>query len=157
VALLWATEGDRRRSSDEANFADGWQSRLVETEGQDETDRLVAAENERYLVELRLRQHMDESAEAVLTYAERLIALDPHCVQARCTVADAYLAVGHLAEAAHWYERAGELGTGTGAVAWFRAGQCHLALGDEWAARNAMGRCLELDSTAIEPRQLLTA
>jgi hypothetical protein len=71
-------------------------------------------------------------------------------------VGDAFAASGEYAEAAHWYGRAGELGTGSGAVGWFRAAQCYDFIGDRASAVNAMGRCLEFDATAIEAQKYLT-
>jgi hypothetical protein len=65
--------------------------------------------------------------------------------------------VGDLAAAARWYVAAGELGTGDGAEGWYRAGQCFERLGWPDRAANAMGRCLELDTTAVEPRRYLAA
>lgn len=124
----------------------------------DRTDLLVARENERYLLECTLSLTLDAPVvdkESVERLCARLYAIDPHCVQARTTIGDAWLALDRVREAARWYEYAGELGTGAGAVAWFRAGQCHRALGDPAAAANAMGRCLELDGNAIEPRDEL--
>jgi predicted TPR repeat methyltransferase len=47
-------------------------------------------------------------------------------------------------------------GTGAGAIGWFRAAQCHDLAGDPGAALNAMAHCLELDTTAAEPRAALT-
>jgi hypothetical protein len=51
------------------------------------------------------------------------------------------------------YSRADELGKASGAVGWFRAAQCYTAIGDDGAALSAMGRCLELDGTAIEAQE----
>ncbi|MEV1117158.1 tetratricopeptide repeat protein [Actinosynnema sp. NPDC049800] len=160
VALLSAAGPDRARAADEADLAESCHAEVVSSGGRDAADELIALENERYLVEMRLRLALGvEPADhdEVTALCGRLIALDPYCVQARSTVGDAYLAIGHVEQAARWYEHAGELATGAGAVAWYRAGQCHLALGDGGAARHAMGRCLELDATAVEPRELLEA
>jgi tetratricopeptide (TPR) repeat protein len=60
-----------------------------------------------------------------------------------------------LGEAARWYEAAGDLETVSGAQGWFRAGQCYDRLGDREQALAAMARCLELDRSAVEPRQYL--
>jgi hypothetical protein len=56
-----------------------------------------------------------------------------------------------------WYAAAGELGTGAGAVGWFRVGQCYEFAGDRGRAVNAMGRCLELDGVAKDARTFIEA
>jgi len=124
-----------------------------------ETDTYVAIENRRIVLESLIkaagRSPVKERFDHISTACEQLLAIDPTCIQARLVVADGYSSAGYYAEAARWYERAGELGTGAGAMAWFRAGQCHDVLGDTSAAVNAMGRCLELDTTAMQPRAYL--
>ncbi|MEV5495917.1 hypothetical protein AB0M50_11020 [Nonomuraea fuscirosea] len=126
-----------------------------------EVDTMVADENRRILLESQInaavRARGDESAAQVRALCAEIIALDPYCVLVRLAVGDGHAAIGEHAEAARWYERAGELGTGAGAIGWFRAGQCHDFLGDRGAAINAYGRCLELDASAVEPREYLTA
>jgi predicted TPR repeat methyltransferase len=87
----------------------------------------------------------------------QLNTLDPNCVEARLVVGDGHAAIQDWTQAAHWYQKAGELGTGAGAIGWFRAAQCHDLAGDPAAALNAMGHCLELDTTAVEPRTSLSA
>lgn len=109
---------------------------------------LVAEENTRTLLELRIQatgEGMDE-----------LLALDPYCVEARLSAGDGYASRGDLLAAARCYALAGELATGSGAVGWYRAGQCYHLLGDTGMALHAMGRCLELDRTAVEPREYMS-
>jgi tetratricopeptide (TPR) repeat protein len=126
-----------------------------------EIDTMVANENRRILLESQInaavRARGDESANQVRALCEEIIGLDPYCVLVRLAAGDGHAAIGDYAEAARWYERAGELGTGAGAVGWFRAAQCHEFVGDRGAAVNAHGRCLELDATAVESREYLTA
>lgn len=124
----------------------------------DENFRLLSEESRRDLLELEI-----ESASGVLPaapqrlreWAAGLIALDPNAVEARLIIGDAYALAGDHAESAAWYARAGDLGTSAGAVGWYRAGQCYDLIGDVDMAVHAMGRCLELDTTAMEPQQYL--
>ncbi|MEU5592452.1 hypothetical protein [Streptomyces sp. NPDC020298] len=119
--------------------------------GQDEATALLVAENARYLLELRIRS-TPTSAPAL---ADELLVLDPNCVEALLTAGDAHARAGDPHRAAHLYTRAGQLGTGAGAMGWYRAAQCHLLLDGTADAAHAMGRCLELDATAREPRAYL--
>ncbi|MFG2938311.1 hypothetical protein [Streptomyces sp. NPDC048282] len=121
--------------------------------GQDETTALLAAENARYLLELRI--HITPTSAPAL--AEELLALDPNCVEALLTAGDAHARAGDLHHAAHLYTRAGQLSTGAGAMGWYRAAQCHLLLERTADAAHAMGRCLELDAAAREPQAYLAA
>lgn len=121
----------------------------------DEWDRCVALENQRILTESRIkavsRARGRESAKEIRALCAELDRLDPYCIEARLVVADGYLAAGDYSEAATCYVRAGELGTVSGAVGWFRAAQCYKFLGDHGSALNAMARCVELDASAVEP------
>jgi hypothetical protein len=121
----------------------------------DEADTIVALENSRYLLELRIRAALSQDDPRVVVFSTELSEVDPYCVEARLLVGDGHAAVGRYSEAARWFARAGELGTAAGAVGWYRAGQCFDFIGDRGSAINAMGRCVELDATAIEPRQYL--
>ncbi|MFG2968405.1 MULTISPECIES: tetratricopeptide repeat protein [unclassified Streptomyces] len=125
------------------------------------TDRLVADENRRIILESQIkaaaRARGDESNDLLRELSEALYAMDPNCVEALLIVGDGHATAGDHATAAQWYTRAGRLATGAGAIGWFRAAQCHDRVGDTGAALHAMGRCLELDATAIEPRAYLTA
>lgn len=134
----------------------------------DVTDKLVALENKRILVESQIkaaawvgysdsapRAADGESANEVRVLCEQLDGLDPYCIEARLVVADGYATVGDYAEAAMRYSRAGELGTVAGARGWFLAAQCYEHIGDRESALNAMGRCLELDASAIEAREFI--
>ena len=123
----------------------------------DPQETYAAAENFRYLLELRIQLAIDDHDHSTLRGALRALSEhEPNCVEARLLMGDGHLALGEHQAAAHWFELAGELGTGAGAIGWFRAGQCHDALGNHGDAVNAMGRCLELDSSAVEPRQYLS-
>jgi tetratricopeptide (TPR) repeat protein len=125
----------------------------------DEVSRSVVVENRRIIIEseIKSKHRVDEPdvPDQLRAWARELAGIDPYCVEARLVVGDAYLAAGDVADAARWYARAGELGTSAGANGWYRAGQCHHHLGDRDAALTAMGRCLELDTTAVEPRAYL--
>ena len=125
----------------------------------DGTDLMVAVENRRIIIESQIkaaaRARGDESAAEVRALCNELNVIDPNCLQARMVIGDGLAALGDYADAAHWYSRAGELGTGAGAVGWFRAAQCYDFIGERGDAVNAMGRCLELDMAAIEPREYL--
>lgn len=125
----------------------------------DGPDKQVAIENRRILVESMIRAtgraRGEESDTQVRRLCEEILRLDPYCVEARLVAADGYLAIGEYATAAHLYTQAGELGTASGAVGWFRAAQCYEHIGDRGGAANAMGHCLELDTTVVEAREYL--
>ncbi|WP_449060981.1 tetratricopeptide repeat protein [Planomonospora algeriensis] len=155
VALLRLAEGRPDAMRDELETALRWNERLTAGAAAD-ADRMAAVENTRYLLEARILlaargRHRDEARKL----CEDLNRLDPHCVEARLAIGDAHVSIGDHREAARWYARAGELGTGSGAVGWFRAAQCHEFIGERGAALNAMGRCVELDATAVEPKAYL--
>jgi tetratricopeptide (TPR) repeat protein len=160
LALLRLNERRFGEMRDEVTAALACHERL-RPEVSGEIDTMVADENRRILLESQInaaiRARGDESAAQVRALCEEIIGLDPYCVLVRLAVGDGHAAIDDYEEAARWYERAGALGTGAGAIGWFRAGQCHDFLGDRGAAVNAYGRCLELDLTAVEPREYLTA
>ena len=123
-------------------------------------DRMIADENQRYLLELEIeaaRQDAGIPAGRLRDVAAELALIDPNCVEARLAIGDCYVTADDHQAAARWYAAAGELGTASGAVGWYRAAQCHDLIGEHVSAVNAMGHCLDLDTTAIEPRQYLTA
>ncbi len=155
VALLRSVEGRPELMPQELAHAVGL-SRGLSAEATTHAQRLVAAENDRYMLELQIRAACaDKAAEEVRQLSSRLAELDPNCVEARLVIGDALAEIGDLRKAAEAYASAGELGTSAGAIGWFRAGQCYQILGDVPSAIHAMGRCLELDATAIEPRAYL--
>lgn len=121
--------------------------------------RLVMDENLRDLMELEIEAARTGSVETVADrvagFAAGVIRIDPNAVEARLAAGDGYALADNWAAAAHWYARAGELGTTAGATGWYRAAQCYDWLGDYDSAVNAMGHCLELDSSAIEPSEYL--
>ncbi|WP_306203942.1 tetratricopeptide repeat protein [Actinoplanes sp. RD1] len=123
------------------------------------TDRMVADENRRIILESQIkaaaRARGDESEAQLREFCDGLHSFDPYCLEALLVIGDGYATAGLFADAARWYARAGELCTGAGAIGWFRAGQCYELIGDLGSAVNAMGRCLELDTTAVEPREFL--
>jgi tetratricopeptide (TPR) repeat protein len=155
VALLRSVEGRADLMQQELAYAVNV-SRQLSDEATSHADRLAAAENDRYMLELQIRAACaDNTSEEVRKLCARLAELDPYCVEARLVIGDALTEVGDLPEAAEAYASAGELGTSAGAIGWFRAGQCYQILDDSPAAIHAMGRCLELDATAVEPRAYL--
>lgn len=158
LALLRLAEGRPEEMRQELRIAVGLGDQLFPGLA-DVTDRMVALENRRILVEVQIKAasmaSSDESAAEVRAFCEELSALDPYCVEARLIVADGYTAIGDYAQAAQRYARAGELGTVSGAIGWFRAAQCYDFLRDRANALNAMGRCLELDGSAIEAREYI--
>jgi tetratricopeptide (TPR) repeat protein len=157
VALLHSVEGRGDLMRQELAYALGLSGQLTQ-EATCLADRLVVAENARYMVELQIGAACaDNNAEEVRKLCSLLADLDSHCVTARLVIGDALAEIGDLPEAAGAYASAGELGTSAGAIGWFRAGQCYEILGERPAGIYAMGRCLELDSTAIEPREYLAA
>jgi hypothetical protein len=136
-------------------------SDLLYADGPTGADRLVADENLRIILESQIkaaaRARGDESNAELRKFSNALYEMDPTCVEALLIVGDGYATAGDFGEAAAWYTRAGRLGTGAGAIGWFRAGQCLDLVGDRTGALHAMGHCLELDTTAVEPRAYLEA
>ncbi|GIH08210.1 hypothetical protein Rhe02_62770 [Rhizocola hellebori] len=159
VALLRLAEKQFEQMRHELDLALEFSEKLFPGTEEGTTDKTVALENKRILTESQIksvsRARGKESAEQVRKLCERLDRLDPYCIEARLVVADGYAAIGDYEEAALRYTRAGDLGTVSGAVGWFRAGQVYDFLGDRASALNAMGRCLELDASAIEAAQYL--
>ncbi len=121
----------------------------------------IVVENRRILIESEIKSTFrvdeDETHLRLRAWAEELERIDPYCVEALLVAGDGHAVAGDWATAARLYTRAGELGTGAGATGWFRAAQCYDRIGDHDAAVDAMGRCLELDTTAREPREYLLA
>lgn len=158
VALLRGTERDagQMRAELAATLQFGNEVLAAQLAG---ADRLVAEENRRIAIESTIRSVMlgrsSETDAEIHALSTELASIDPYCVEALIIAGDGYAAAGDYPEAAKHYCRAGQLGTTAGAMGWFRAGQCYDFLGDRAAAVNAMGRCLELDSSAIEPREYL--
>ena len=155
LAVLRLTEGDREGTQLELGFALEFHEELLSGLS-DDADRMVADENRRFLLEVLIdaatREPDTGRASEVRLLCDELIGIDPNCVQARLLVGDSLLAIGDYQDAARWYSRAGELGTGSGAVGWFRAAQCYDFMGERGDAVNAMGHCLQLDATAVEAR-----
>jgi hypothetical protein len=156
VAMLrfveWDTPGMRQELDLARRFGDRlFTDQMVDA---DEWNWWVAQENQRVLSEARIRTvakaRGPESATEVRALCQELDRLDPYCVEAQLVAADGYLAIGDYHQAALHYTRAGELGTASGAVGWFRAAQVYAHLGQRGNALNAMARCLELDGCAIE-------
>jgi hypothetical protein len=120
---------------------------------------LIVGENLRDLMELEIESvrtgAISTSTERITGFAAGIVGIDPNAAEGRLAAGDGYLVTGDLAAAARLYSWAGELGTTAGAVGWYRAAQCFDRLGDIDSAVNAMGRCLELDTTAVEPKQYL--
>jgi tetratricopeptide (TPR) repeat protein len=158
VALLRLAERDPGQMRAEVQLADALSEELFSAEPTG-TERLLALENKRILLESQIkavaRARGPETADQVAALCNQLLAIDPYCVDARLVVGDGYATIGDFRQAAFWYTKAGELCTGAGALGWFRAGQSYDALGDRGSAVNAMGRCLELDTTATEARSYL--
>jgi len=132
---------------------------LAATAPPDEPTAMVVAENRRIIVESEIkacsRPGVTGTAPKLVAWARELSGIDPHCPEALLVAGDGYRVAGQLEQAARCYSQAGELGTTDGATGWYRAAQCHDHLGDHPAALNAMGRCLELDTTAIEPKHYM--
>jgi len=131
---------------------------LMEAHAPDDPDvRMVTDENLRDLMELEIEtsRGIGTPADRVVEWAAGVVRLDPNAVEARLAAGDGYAVAGDWATAAHWYAHAGELGATAGANGWYRAAQCFDRLGDRDRAVDAMGRCLELDTTAVEPRRYL--
>jgi tetratricopeptide (TPR) repeat protein len=122
-------------------------------------DDLALAENDRQLldVELDIALLGKVTRAAVDKYALAAGAYDPHCIDHLTRLGLAEAAYGDYAAAANRFEAAGALGTLDGAAAWYLAGQCFDRLGRRGQAAHAMGRCLELDPAAVEPRGYLIA
>ena len=157
AALLHLRQGDRSAMLQDTRAAYRHHHELGP--GRDPAEQLVVRENHRYLTELELRAAQSAPVDPARLHrlCERLWTLDPNCVEVRLALGDSHVLLSDWRTAAHRYEQAGELGTGAGAVGWFRAAQCHQRVGDLAAARNAMAHCLELDTTAVEPRAHLAA
>lgn len=118
----------------------------------------LAAENETLLLDAELALaaygHAPHAA-AVRTICARLIALDPCSVEAHLTAGDAFAGIGDLRAAVDRYRTAARFETASGALAWYRAAGCLDLLGERAQAADAMAACLELDASALEPRQYL--
>jgi tetratricopeptide (TPR) repeat protein len=124
-------------------------------------DALVITENHRIVVETKVKAiglgiQADERDD-IPTLAEELYRLDPTDVETLVDIGDGHASIAEYERAARWYQRAGQLETVTGATAWYRAGQCYARLGRRDEAVNAMAHCLDLDRSAIEPREYLLA
>ena len=94
---------------------------------EDPSVRMLADENQRDLMELEIesaRLGIDTPIERILECAAGIAQIDPNAVEARLNAGDGYALAGDWAAAACWYARAGELGTSSGAVGWYRAAQC---------------------------------
>jgi tetratricopeptide (TPR) repeat protein len=156
AALLHLANGDRRGVDEHLSLAGEHHDALV-VPGLDEPDTMVVQENARYLLELRIRIASVHDIPAALPACQALLDLDPNCVEALLIAGDAHAASGDYSAAAELYGRAGRLGTGAGALGWYRAGQCYEILGLRVEALHAMGRCLELDTAAVEPRAYISA
>lgn len=156
AALLNLANGEQRALEEHLAQAQEHHDALT-VPGLDEPDMIVVQENSRYLRELRIRIACAHDIRAALPECDALLQLDPNCVEALLTAGDAYAAAGEFRIAADHYSRAGSLGTGAGALGWYRAGQCLDILGRRVEAIHAMGRCLELDTTCVEPRAYLSA
>lgn len=160
TALLALDDRDIDAARRELDTALGLHAELASQE-LDASDGMVVQENRRYLLEVELtlaRQQGDSAArDALPGLCALLLSIDPYCVQARLSAGDAFAALGDIAIAADHYRQAGELGTGAGALGWFRAAQCFEALGECGQALHAMGRVLELDPSAIEAREYLAS
>jgi hypothetical protein len=155
VALLRLSEGDGDAARAALVVATGLHGELSAAP-RTGVEEMLVRENRRYLLELELDTEMrGVPGPRTPALCHELLRLDPYCVHARLLAGDGLAASGRHAEAALWYSRAGELGTGSGAIGWFRAAQCHDFLGDRGSAVDAMGRCLELDATAVEARAYL--
>lgn len=156
AVLLHLAYGDRPLVDEHVARAREYHDALI-LPGLDEPDAMVVEENTRYLLELRIRIASVYDIPAALPACDALLDLDPNCVEALLIAGDAYAASGDFRAAADRYSRAGRLGTGAGALGWYRAGQCLDITGLRVEAVHAMGRCLELDTTAVEPRAYLSA
>jgi tetratricopeptide (TPR) repeat protein len=155
LAMLRLREGRSAQARRELVTALGCNERLSASVPAG-ADTLAAWESTRQLLQFQI-ENADRLGDIdVRPLCAELAALDPYCVEARLTIGDAHAAIADYAEAARWYSRAGELGTGAGAAGWFRAAQCYEFSGDRGAALNAMGRCLELDAAALEAQRFLT-
>jgi tetratricopeptide (TPR) repeat protein len=159
VALLRVAMG--RPDEMRAELEEAWRlhEALAAAAPPDEPAAMVVAENRRIIVESEIkacfRPGVTSVAPTLVAWARELSEIDPHCPQALLTAGDGYRVAGQLEQAARCYAGAGELGTTAGATGWYRAAQCRDHLGDYSAALNAMGRCLELDTTAVEPKQYM--
>jgi tetratricopeptide (TPR) repeat protein len=155
--MLEITQGRRAAAERELDAGFAWHAQL---QPGDAIAAGLLAENLVYLLEsqllLRTRATGPDPA-AVRETCSMLLASDPYNLDSLLAVGDAYALLGDLETAAGHFARAGWLETSAGAVGWFRAGQCHDALGDRTRAVEAMGMCLELDATAVEPREYLRA
>jgi tetratricopeptide (TPR) repeat protein len=158
LARLRMAQQRPAEARDELLAARRHQDRMAELAPADPATGMIRDENLRDLLELRIeavRFGVAAPPDQLRAWAAELVRIDPNAVEARLAAGDGYAAAGDATTAAHWYARAGELGTTAGANGWYRAGQCLHHLGDRDGALTAMGRCLELDTTAVEPREYL--
>ena len=161
VALLRVAERDTAGMRAELGKAWHQHDEMAAAAPPDAVSRMIVTENRRILIESEIksvfRVEEEDSHRRLHAWADELVRLDPYCVEALLVAGDGYAVTSDWACAARLYVRAGELGTTAGATGWYRAAQCFDHLGDRDSAINAMGRCLELDVAAVEPREYLTA
>lgn len=153
LAALRRAEGRTDEALREVAVAielDGRLAALSDSSGRAEW--LFLMENRKYLLELQISLASVTGDQGMTDLCEQLSRIDPYCVDSRLLIGDGYAAIADYQRATTWYSRAGELGTASGAVGWFRAAQCYEALGENAQAIHAMGRCLELDASAVEPK-----
>jgi hypothetical protein len=118
--------------------------------------RQLAAENERLLADAELKLLISGNAppepNVIAAQAAYLRQLDPWDPEVLLAVADGYVVIGELAEAAEALTAASDLGTMAGAVAAWRAGLLWKELSEPGKAATVFRRCLSLDPYAVEPR-----
>jgi hypothetical protein len=113
------------------------------------TERQLAAENRKILLEAALKAGPTENTEQQIL---ELIDLDPADPDSLLFCGDARLKQGRIEDAIALYIRAGNLVTTAAALGHYRAAQCLEYLGRPTEAAAAYASALALDPAAVEPR-----
>lgn len=117
----------------------------------------LADENRKVLLESRIKAAGTTSTEvSVDELIEELLYLDGRDPDSLLCCGDAVAKIGDLHRAAALYSSAGELGTVSAAIGWYRAGQCFEALRERKSALRCYTAALRIDPAGVEPAARLS-
>jgi hypothetical protein len=149
VALKYLKEGAHDNAA--AALDDAWTSdrKLKSVSGESPLLTHLWAECHRLLLESHTRFHTRRcELESAAPFVAELDLIEPNYPESRAAVGDLFAAKEQWAEAATHYESAAAGGSIHGAVAAFRAFECHRLLGDEDRAQHCLQLLLDLDAGA---------